>query len=284
MVTETLMLHAQREADLALCRSVLYEALALGFRAPTDETVARLASAEGASALADAAAILDAAWGTDLAGLVRRLPATEPAGKPAIPPAGKPASPRPPSVELLDADYRRLFGHTAQGRVPPYETEYGEDSVFLPAQEMGDLAGFFRAFGLVLNPAAHERIDHISCAFEFSLFLARKEAYALKRGQKAIRDDSRMAARAFLRDHLGRFAPAFGNRLAKEDRGGFYGALGELCAAFVAHECARAGVPAGAETLRLRSTSDGDAPMACGTGQESELLQITGLSSPEPST
>ena len=30
------------EADLALCRSALYEALALGFRPPNQETVSRL--------------------------------------------------------------------------------------------------------------------------------------------------------------------------------------------------------------------------------------------------
>jgi len=255
----------QREADVALCRSALYEALALGFRPPTAETAARLASAEGAEALGDAAALLDAAWGADLAGLIRRLPAPPP----------------PLFLESLDAEYRRLFGHTARGLVPPYETEYGGDSPFLPAQEMGDLAGFFRAFGLVLRPAAHERIDHISCACEFLLFLARKEAYALERGQRAMRDDIRVAARLFLRDHLGRFAPAFGKRLAREAAGGFYGALGELCAAFVAQECARVGVPAGPEFLRLRSPTDGGAPMACGTGQDSELLQIAGVISPE---
>jgi len=253
------------EMEAALCRSALYEALALGFRPPTAETVARLASAEGAEALAEAAAVLDEAWGTGLAGLIRRLPAL----------------PWPPSAEGLDTSYRRLFGHTVRALVPPYETASGEDSPFLPAQEMGALAGVFPSVCLVLRPTAHERIDHICCASEFLLFLARKEAYALERGQKAMRADIRMAARLFLRDHLGRFAPAFGRKLAREDPGGFYGGLGELCAAFVAHECARVGVPAGPEFLRLRSPSDGDAPMACGTGQDSELLQITGAISPE---
>lgn len=253
--------------DLALCRSALYEALALGFRPPEAETVARLASLEGALALAAAAALLDDAWGTQLADLVRRVA----------------ASPRRPTLEELVADYRRLFGHTARGLVPPYETEYGDDSTFLPAQEMGDLAGFFGAFGLALRPTEHERIDHIGCALEFLLFLARKEAYALERGERAMLEETRGAARLFLRDHLGRFAPAFGKKLAREDPGGFYGALGELCAAFVAHECARVGVPAGPEFLRLRSPSDGNAPMACGTGTEPGLLQITGLASQETS-
>lgn len=273
MGSAAILQEMQREADLALCRSALYEALALGFRPPTDETVARLASAEGAAALADATAVLDAGWRTHLAALVRRVPAALP--------AGKSASPSLPSVERLEADYRRLFGHTAHGTVPPYETEYGEDSVFLPAQEMGDLAAFFRAFGLILNPAGHERIDHISCELEFLCFLSRKEAHALERGDDAMREDTRQAARLFLRDHLGRFAPAVGKKLAREDPKGFYGALGDLCAAFVAAECAQAGVPAGPEVFRLRSPSDGDAPMACGTAQESALLQITGLASRE---
>jgi len=247
----------RREADVALCRSALYEALALGFRRPTVETVARLASAGGAAALADAAAVLDGERDSDLAQRVRRLA----------------SSPVPPSLEALQAAYPRLFGHTARGAVPPYETEYGEDSPFLPAQEMSDLAAFFRAFGLALRPAGHERIDHIGCECEFLLFLARKEAYALERGDQAMREETRRAARLFLRDHLGRFAPAFGKKLAREDAGGFYGALGELCAAFVTQECARAAVAAGPEVLRLRSTTDADAPMACGSGEQ--LLQIT---------
>lgn len=245
----------RRETDLALCRSALYEALALGFRPPAAETLARLASPEGASALAEAAAVLDGERNADLAERVLRLL-----------PAG------PLSMEALASSYRRLFGHTVRGRVPPYETEYGEDSPFLPAQEMGDLGAFLRAFGLALHPAGHERIDHISCECEFLLFLARKEAYALERGDRVMREDTRRAARLFLRDHLGRFAPAFGKRVAREDPGGFYGALGDLCAAFVGQECARLQIPAGPEALRLRSASDADAPASCASGPQ--LLQV----------
>jgi DMSO reductase family type II enzyme chaperone len=265
MATQEAVRDVQPEVDLALCRSALYEALALGFRPPTPETAARLASAEGASALADAAVALDAAWGTGLADQVRRV-------------AGSPGR---RVADSLEADHRRLFGHTARGQVPPYETEYGEDSLFLPAQEMSDLAAFFRAFGLALNPAGHERIDHISCECEFLLFLARKEAFAIEQDDGSMREETRRATRLFLRDHLGKFAPAFGKKLAREDPGGFYGALGELCAAFVTQECARIGVPAGPEFLHLRSTSDGSVPMACGTGAaEPELLQIQGLTAP----
>jgi TorA maturation chaperone TorD len=152
--------------------------------------------------------------------------------------------------------------------VPPYETEYGADSLFLPAQEMGDLTGFYRAFGLAPNPAAHERPDHISCECEFLLVLARKESYALERDDPVMLEETRRATRLFLRDHLGRWGPAFGLKLGREDRDGFYGALGDLCQAFVGQECARVGVPVGPEFLRLRSARAAEAPMACGPAAE----------------
>ena len=237
------------EGDLALCRSAMWEALALGFRVPTEETAARLASPDGAGALAAAAALLDVDQKTDLTARVLRLA-------------------RRDGLDDLEDSFRRLFGHTARGTVPPYETEYGEDSLFLPAQEMGDLAAFYRAFGLTLNAAAHERLDHIACQCEFLLILARKEAYALERDDAAMLEATRGAVRLFLSDHLGRWAPAFGRKLAREDGNGFYGALGDLCHAVVVAECARLGVAAGPELLRLRSPLPDDTPMACGPATE----------------
>ena len=234
----------------------MWEALALGFRRPTDETVARLASAEGAQALAAAAALLDVDRRADLAARVRRLA-------------------RRDGVAALEESFRRLFGHTARAAVPPYETEYGEDSLFLPAQEMADLAAFYRAFSLTLSAGAHERSDHIACQCEFLLVLARKEAYALERDDAAMAEAAGRAARLFLRDHLGRWGPALGGKLARSDPDGFYGALGGLCRAFVTHECARLGVAAGPEFLRLRSPLPADAPMACGSAAEIPEVPLT---------
>jgi TorA maturation chaperone TorD len=158
--------------------------------------------------------------------------------------------------------------------VSPYETEYGQEALFQQPQEMGDLGGFLKAFGLTLRAEAHERIDHVSCECEFLAFLARKEAYALTQGDDAMAGETRRAGRLFLRDHFGRFGPAFARKLTREDRDGFYGALGELCLAILAAECGRLRVPAGSEFLQLRDVDLDDAPMACGTGQE--LLNIEG--------
>lgn len=238
---------ALEPVEHALCRSALWEALALGFRRPIEETVRRLASPDGASRLADAAAALDGAEGSELAVRARGL-----ARDPVL------------SRSALEAAYARVFGHTAHGRVTPYETEYGEDSVWAPQREMSDLGAFFRGFGLGLAPGARERPDHVACECEFLMFLARKEARALAVGDAPMLEETRHAARLFLRDHLGRWAPALGAKLSREDPDGFYGALGRLCAAVTVAECGRVGVPAGPEFLRLRSAAPDPAPMACG--------------------
>jgi DMSO reductase family type II enzyme chaperone len=238
-----------QEIDTSLCRSALYEALALGFRAPTKETIERLVSVDGVDALADAAALLDSSWGSSLASSVRGLA-------------------READLESLSFSYRRLFGHTARGVVPPYETEYGEESVFQPMHEMGDLAAFYRAFGLEVAQNAHERIDHIGFECEFLLFLCRKEAYALEQNDFTMLGATREAARFFLKHHAGRWAPAFGRKLAREDQAGFYGALGLLAAEFISSECRATGVPAGPEFVRLRSTESPEIPMGCGSANE----------------
>jgi TorA maturation chaperone TorD len=242
--------------DIALCRSALYEVLALGFRPPTPALLSRLLTPEAAAILEQAAAVLDAAWQTDLSQYLCRLRTSS--GEEPLP--------------VLEAAFRGLFGHIARGPVPPYETEYGEDSLFLPIQEMSDLGGFLRAFGLILSPAAHERVDHISSECEFLLFLACKEAYALEGGELDLQQEVLHATRLFLRDHLGRWAPAFGARLVREDAEGFYGTLGGLCHTLISADCTRLGVSAGPVTLRLRAPLQDNAPMACGAGEA--LLQI----------
>lgn len=252
------------EIDTALCRATLYSALALGFRSPTEETVTRLISQDGVAALSDAAAVLDQSQDSGLDSTARALAVGENR-----------------SVADLSASYLRLFGHTARGPVPPYETEYGAEALFQQPQELGDLMGFYQAFGLTLNPAEHERADHASCEFEFLSFLALKEAYALESGDVPMLEEVRKAARLFMRDHLGRFVPAFARKLVTEGRGTFYGSVGEFCLRFVTAECARLSVPLGPENLSLRPANDDRVPMACGSG--TECAAMPGACDPEES-
>lgn len=233
----------QQQRDLALCRATLYAALALGFRPPTAETLERLTHPDAAAALADAARVLEPQG--SLAACAAAL---------ALPNA---------AVDELLAEYRSLFGHTARGEVPAYETEYGEEALFQQPQEMGDLAGFMRAFGLRLRPDAHERIDHVSCECEFFSFLACKEAYAIEHRDEEMHAATVHAGTLFLRDHLGRFAPAFARRIERADAAGFYARLGRLLGAFVEAECRRLKVPVGPVLLNLRPDPVTSAPMGC---------------------
>lgn len=269
--------------DLALCRATLYSALALGFRPPTEAAIARLVQPENAAALADAAAILEThphpyerARESTLAseertrmrrdlGLVATVKILSRAGQ--------------IGVAALASSYRALFGHTARGPIPPYETEYGNEALFQQPQELGDLMGFYRAFGLTVRITEHERPDHVSYQCEFLSFLALKEAYALEHQETAMLEETRKATRLFLRDHLGRFLPAFVRKLRTADPGGFYGTLGDFCLKFVTHECDRLAVPIGLEGVGLRPAADDHVPMACGSG--SECVTMAGAFNPE---
>ncbi len=246
------------ERERAQCRSILYTALCLGFRRPRPDTMTRLSSAEAAQALADAAGLLDPTGEYRLSDLAYALAKTQDRG----------------DLKEVAQAYAALFGHTTRGVVPPYETEYGSDAPFLQPQEFSDIAGFFRAFGLVLDPEAHERIDHVSCQCEFMAFLCQKEAYARTQDDAEMLEETRKGQRLLLRDHLGRFARTFGRRVARQDPLGLYGALGNLCIAFIEMECVVLDLPVGPDALQLRAPVEDDSPMACATCEESMSAPI----------
>jgi TorA maturation chaperone TorD len=225
----------------------MYGALALGFRPPTRETRERLTTKRALTALADAAQPIDTG------------------GPAALRAATAALAQRRTGLGQMVTRHRRLFGHTARGEVPAYETEYGDEAFFQQPQDLSDLGGFMEAFGLRLRPDAHERIDHVSCECELLSFLAFKEAYAHAARDPDMLAVTRRATALFLRDHLGRFAPAFSRLLRRADGDGFYGRLGRVLAALVTSDCARYDVPAGSALLTLRPDPVSNAPMGCDT-------------------
>ncbi len=123
------------------------------------------------------------------------------------------------SIGEARSAHRRLFGHTLRGRVCPYECEYGRRPLLQQAQELADLAGFYRAFGLRPSRLRHERPDHVACELEFLEFLSVKEALALERRDGESGEITRQAVRRLLREHLGRFGRAFARALAEARAG-----------------------------------------------------------------
>lgn len=235
------------ECERAECRSIVYRALSLGFRPPRLETMEMLCSLDAVCALYDTSAVLDTSGEYRLGEFTIALATNQVSS----------------DLEGATEAYASLFGHTTRGVVPPYETEYGSDAPFLQPQEFSDIGGFFRAFGLVLNADAHERIDHISCQCEFMAFLCDKEAYACGHGDTEMMKETCKGQRLFLRDHLARFARTFGQRLSREDPLGLYGALGNLCITFMEMECNMLDIPVGPDAMNLRTPVSDDSPMAC---------------------
>jgi hypothetical protein len=75
----------------------------------------------------------------------------------------------------------------------------------------------------------------------------------------------REAQRKFLREHLGRWTPAFARRLHRIVGDGPLGALAVFTLAFIQLECRRLGVTSGSEDLLLRP-ADAAASLCDGCG------------------
>ena len=228
----------QEAIDSAMARASLYRFLAQAYEDPTEEGWTRMAAS-------DCLQILEAAFLT-LAATAPAVAATADAFLSQL---------RPEAFESFHASYLAAFGHAARGRCPLNEIEYGDikaDPLFQP-HRLADLAAFYHAFGLEVAADAGERQDHICLELEFMCVLAAKEAYALEH-QLDTQDLSlcRDAQKQFLREHLGRWTPAFARRLARMAGDTALGALANLTCAFVEAECARYGIAPGSEDLLLR--------------------------------
>ena len=143
----------------------------------------------------------------------------------------------------LQGHFIKIFTHTISQECPPYETQFGikADQVFQKCNEMGDIAGFYRAFGLDVSDSEvlRERVDHISVEFEFMYFLACKEAYGLEnkdaQDKIAIVTD---AQKKFVREHIAMWVPLFTKFLEKKAKTGFYKETSQFTRAFVEQEIA----------------------------------------------
>jgi DMSO reductase family type II enzyme chaperone len=212
------------EVDVALGRSCLYRWLSRAFRYPDAELAADLKGS-----------VLTFFEGTfDL--LAERA-------RNALRPALDSLRAAVTDLDLaqLQSDHRRVFGHIESSFCPPYETRYGNHHLFQQTQQLADIAGFYRAFGLDLSDDANERPDHLAIELEFLHFLCFKEAYGLKHHGPEQVEVCRDAEVKFLREHLLTWAPSFAKRLQEAAGGGFYERLAAFMAAFLSTEAARWG-------------------------------------------
>lgn len=168
-------------------------------------------------------------------------------------------------ADALQDAHTQLFGHAVRGACPPYELEYERGDIPQKASELADIAGFYNAFGMELDAAAHERADHVSVQCEFMSVLAVKEVHALETDNAEARQIIHDAQRSFLADHAGRWFPALAVRLAEADADGFYGSLGVFLGEFIKTECNLFQARCGPQYLELRPIDPKqDATIECG--------------------
>ncbi len=165
-------------------------------------------------------------------------------------------------VEALAGAYERLFGRTVD--VSPYEGGYEADP-FRQTRQMADIAGFYRAFGAEAHGAAAERPDHAGCELEFLAYLGARRLEAAAAGRNEDAERCAEIEATFLREHAGRWLPAFFAALTERESEGFYGAVGRLGAAAVADALAAREIepePAGPRAALLSVQAD---EIECGT-------------------
>jgi TorA maturation chaperone TorD len=163
-------------------------------------------------------------------------------------------------LEELAPAYDSLFGGAV--RCPPYEGSYESDPI-RSSRELADVAGFYRAFGAAASGPASERPDHAGCELEFLSFLAVKRLAAQDAGDEEGAAVCREAEEAFLRDHLGRWFPAFCAEVAEASDAYVYRLLAVTGERFVAAELARRGIQTSPVRPRRRTAVEGDA-VTCG--------------------
>jgi TorA maturation chaperone TorD len=168
----------------------------------------------------------------------------------------------------LQAEHDALFGGAV--RCSPYEASYEADP-FRQTRQMADLAGFYRAFGADTSGPAAERPDHAGCELEFLSFLTAKRASALEARDGEHAAVCLEAEEAFLRDHLGRWFPAFCREVAASTSSAAYRLLALAGERLVVAELARRGIePVPLSARRRLSAVEGD-EIVCGGGAEAAL-------------
>ncbi|MEE9233165.1 MAG: molecular chaperone TorD family protein [Nitrospirales bacterium] len=228
--------------DRALCRSKLYLLISWGYLYPEDEEfLDYLQSGEfvedGRAALEGLKKVLQNLGGQEGADRIQALSSHFDAIEKWVSSEGENWN-----IQDLRDEHRRVFSNVIALDCPPYETLFGNDHVFGQSYVMGDIAGFYSAFGLQLSPDIHERLDHLSVELEFMHYLAYKESYAiLHDGAEKLRTVLE-AEKKFVKEHIGRWVPLFAGMLKRKADYGLYKVLADFTSDWLAFDIAFLGV------------------------------------------
>lgn len=164
-------------------------------------------------------------------------------------------------LDEIRSTYVDLFDR-GKGRISLYETEYGRMRGMSKGNDLADISGFYRAFGLALDDERHhEMLDHIGVELEFYAMLLAKREYLEGVGDREgceIVDDAR---KKFLSVHLGPLARAVADRIADGDSS-VYTPIFAWCGKVVGCECERLAVAVA--PLDFYEDPDAKGDISCG--------------------
>jgi TorA maturation chaperone TorD len=124
--------------------------------------------------------------------------------------------------ESLGVDRTRLYRGIAQGYGPPPPYELVWSKIKPGVELLQVLNHTYRQMGLALSPEARERPDYIGIELDFIHELAQQEAAAWETGQAETAAKLLEAQNAFMKDHLGQWAPFFIDKAMEQVGTDFY--------------------------------------------------------------
>ena len=128
---------------------------------------------------------------------------------------------------------------------PPYEMYYSGSQIWQQTQDLADISGIYKAYGIEIEKnATTSRWDHVAVELEFLHFLTYKLAYAIENGSKEEQESRLSAKKKFLHAHIGRWIKAFSVSVIKKSPEDFYRQAATLATAFVHIEMTKLSVDA----------------------------------------
>lgn len=252
------------DAGVHAGRAALYRSLACAFRYPDELATRTLGDLPGRSVLAALPTRVGSGWGVVEAALDEVRART----------TGL-------APDVLESEFVRTFGHTIPKEYPPFESEYTAAQTFQQTVVLGDIAGFYSAFGLRLAAGTGERADALSVELEFLHFLAVQAAHVLAKGTDEQATVVGEATRAFLGEHVAVWAPSFARRLREKGGSPLYGSLATLLEAWLRADLALHAIPEPpplGEPRLLHATEPAEEATAAA---ERALAEEQGLFAPE---
>jgi TorA maturation chaperone TorD len=146
-------------------------------------------------------------------------------------------------MDILTADYNRLFVGPGKIVAPPWESAQVDDERQLFQEETLAVRNWYRRFGLQAERLYAEPDDHVGLELAFLAHLAQLALAAQAAADPARLSELLAAERAFLTEHALRWIPAWAAQVVEQARTCFYRGLAQVTAGVLAEMAALPAAP-----------------------------------------